>query len=210
MASIVVRTLIIYVLLAFSLRIMGKRQNGELDVGELVSTFLISELAAIPIDDPDIPLLNAVIPILFIISLEIIISALKNKSEHLKSIIEGEPSYIIYKGRILQRVLYETRISVNELLAKLRAQGIGSVDEVEYGIIEQDGSLSVIKKSDAPLFHPIIIDGEMKEDMLRRLGYDQNWLKKQMKAFGVKADELLLLAVSDNGSISIIKKDGSF
>lgn len=210
MASIVVRTLIIYVLLAFSLRIMGKRQIGELDVGELVSTFLISELAAIPIDDPDIPLLNAVIPILFIISLEIIISALKNKSEHLKSIIEGEPSYIIYKGRILQRVLYETRISVNELLAKLRAQGIGSVDEVEYGIIEQDGSLSVIKKSDAPLFHPIIIDGEMKEDMLRRLGYDQNWLKKQMRAFGVKADELLLLAVSDNGSISIIKKDGSF
>ena len=210
MASIVARTLVIYILLAFSLRIMGKRQIGELDVGELVSTFLISELAAIPIDDPDIPLLNAVIPILFIISLEIIISALKNKSEHLKSIIEGEPSYIIYKGRILQRMLYETRISVNELLAKLRAQGIGSVDEVEYGIIEQDGSLSVLKKSDAPLFHPIIIDGETKEDMLRRLGYDQNWLKKQLKAFGVKADELLLLAVNDNGSISIIKKDGSF
>ena len=98
MTSIVVRTIIVYIILSFSLRIMGKRQIGELDVGELVSTLLISEIASIPIDDPDIPLMNAIIPILFILAIEIIISTLKNKSEKLKKIVEGTPEYIIYKG----------------------------------------------------------------------------------------------------------------
>ena len=110
MASIAVRTLLIYILLTFSLRIMGKRQLGELDVGELVSTLLISEIAAIPVDDPDIPLLNAIIPTLLILSLEIIISTVKNKSETLKTTIEGVPCYIIYKGKLLQNVLKENRI----------------------------------------------------------------------------------------------------
>ena len=160
MASIVIRTIIIYALLTIALRTMGKRQIGELDVGELVSTLLISELAAIPIDDPDIPLLNAIIPIFLIISIEIILSSVKNKSETLKNIIEGSPTYIIYKGRILQKELFENRISVNELLRELRSQGIGNVNDVEYGIIEQDGGLSIIKKNEGPLFHSIIIDGE--------------------------------------------------
>ena len=96
MASIVVRTVIVYVLLSFSLRIMGKRQLGELDVSELVSTLLISEIASISIDDPDIPLLNAIIPILLIVSIEVILSTIKNKSEKLKTVIEGRPEYIIY------------------------------------------------------------------------------------------------------------------
>ena len=89
MASILIRTLIIYILLTFTLRIVGKRQIGELDVGDLVSTLLISEIAAIPIDDPDIPLLNAVVPILFIFSLEVILSTLKNKSERFKRCLDG-------------------------------------------------------------------------------------------------------------------------
>ena len=116
MTSIVVRTVIIYITLSISLRIMGKRQIGELDVGELVSTLLISEIASIPIDDPDIPLMNAVMPILFILSLEILISTIKNKSEKMKGLIEGKPQYIIYKGRVLQKVLNENRISINEIL----------------------------------------------------------------------------------------------
>ena len=96
MVSIVIRTLIIYLVLLISLRIMGKRQLGELDASELVSALLISELASIPIDDPDIPLLNAIIPILLIFSMEIILSTIKNKSEFLKRTIEGKPAYIIY------------------------------------------------------------------------------------------------------------------
>ena len=106
------------------MRIMGKRQIGELDVGDLVSTLLISELAAIPIDDPDIPLLNAVIPILLLISLEIIISTIKNRSRLIKKAVEGRPVYIIYKGRILEDELIKNRISINELLGEMRGQNI--------------------------------------------------------------------------------------
>ena len=124
MGVILARCLIIYILLTFAMRITGKRQIGELDVGDLVSTLLISELAAIPIDDPDVPLLNAAIPILIIVSLEIIISTIKNKWRPLKKAIEGRPVYIIYKGRILMEELVDNRISISELLAEMRGQGI--------------------------------------------------------------------------------------
>lgn len=210
MASIAVRTLLIYILLTFSLRIMGKRQLGELDVGELVSTLLISEIAAIPVDDPDIPLLNAIIPTLMILSLEIIISTVKNKSEKLKKTIEGVPCYIIYKGKLLQNVLKENRISINELLSELRSQSIGSIDQVEYAIIEQDGGLSVFKKEEEQLSHPVIIDGEIKKDELRRLGYDENWLQKALNSHKASLKEVFLFTVDDSGTIFIIKKDGAF
>ena len=210
MASIVIRSIIIYVLLMFSLRIMGKRQIGELDVGDLVSTLLISELAAIPIDDPDIPLLNMIIPTFLILSLEIIISSVKNKSEKLKKIVEGEPTYIIYKGRLLQQTLAENRISINELLAETRSQGISDIGEISYAILEQDGKLSLIKSSDTPLSHPIVIDGEIKKDSLTRLGYNEEWIKKVLDKKSIKISDILLMTVNDSGNISIVKKDGSF
>ncbi len=208
MASIVVRTLIIYILITFSLRIMGKRQIGELDVGELVSTLLISEIAALPIDDPDIPLLNAIIPTLIIISLEIIVSTIKNKSERLKRTIEGEPVYVIYKGRILQEALSDNRISINELLAELRAQGIGDVSDVYYGIIEQNGTLSVIKTTDNPIAHSVIIDGTVIIKNLKRLGLDEEWLKEKLSGVGCEKKDVYLMTVTDSSEINIILKEG--
>ena len=209
MTTIVIRTIILYVLLSFSLRIMGKRQIGELDVSELVSTLLISEIASIPIDDPDIPLLNAIIPILFILSVEIILSTIKNKSEKLKSTIEGRPEYIIYKGRLLQKVLDENRISVNELLSELRSQGIGNINDVEYATIEQNGALSVLKK-DANLAHTIIIDGNVIEKNLIRLGFNETWLKKQLSSQKTRQKDVLLMTADDSGEVYFIMKDGSF
>lgn len=208
MASIVVRTLIIYILITFSLRIMGKRQIGELDVGELVSTLLISEIAAIPIDDPDIPLLNAIIPMLIIISLEIIISTLKNKSERLKRAIEGEPVYIIYKGKILQEAMSENRISINELLSELRGQGIGDVGDVYYGIIEQNGTLSIIKTDDTPMAHSVIIDGTVIRKNLGRLSLDDTWLQGELSKGGYSYSDVYLMTVTDSGEVNIILKEG--
>ena len=210
MTSILIRTIIIYILLSFSLRVMGKRQLGELDVSELVSTLLISEIASIPIDDPDIPLLNAIIPILFILSIEIILSTLKNKSEGLKSVIEGRPEYIIYKGRLLQKVLSESRISINELLSEMRSQGIGNINEVEYATIEQNGTLSILKKGESELAHSIIIDGQVIEKNVKQLGYEDEWLKKRLAEKKAKQEEVLLMTVNDSGEVSIIMKDGSF
>ena len=210
MTSIIIRTIIVYVLLSFSLRVMGKRQLGELDVSELVSTLLISEIASIPIDDPDIPLLNAVIPILFILSVEIGLSTFKNKSEKLKSVIEGRPEYIIYKGRLLQKVLYESRMSINELLSELRSQGIGNISEVEYATIEQNGTVSILKKGESKLAHSIIIDGCVIEKNIKQLGYNQAWLKKKLSDNKANSENVLLMTVDDYGEISLIMKDGSF
>ena len=207
MTSIVVRTVIIYLLLSVSLRIMGKRQLGELDVSELVSTLLISEIASIPIDDPDIPLLNAVIPILFILSVEIILSTVKNKSEKMKGLIEGRPEYIIYKGRLLQSSLTKNRISINELLSEMRSQGIGDIEEVYYAAIEQNGSLSILKKDDSTMAHVLIIDKSVIEGNLKYHGFDQRWLKQRLDEARVRQEEVFLMTISDEGKINIIKKE---
>ena len=207
MVSIVARTVIIYILLLISLRIMGKRQLGELDVSELVSTLLISEIASIPIDDPDIPLLNAVIPILLILSAEVILSTLKNKSEKLKSAIEGQPSYIIYKGRLLQKALTDNRISINELLSEIRSQGVGDISEINYAILEQNGSMSLLKKEDGEIAHTVVIDGTAIDDTLKSLGYGKEWLHKRMTERKVDLKKVFLMTVTDDGTINLIQKD---
>lgn len=204
MGAIVIRCVLIYVLLTFSIRIMGKRQIGELDVGDLVSTLLISELAAIPIDDPDIPLLNAGIPILLIISLEIIISTIKNRSSLLKKAVDGRPVYIIYKGRLLQNTLIDNRISIDELLSEMRGQGIFDISEVEYGILEQNGSLSLFKTSDTAFAHTLMLDGEIFSDSVKLIGAEQI-VEKALR--GQRLEDIMLLTVDDMGNINMIKKD---
>ncbi len=208
MVSILIRTVIIYVLLTFSLRIMGKRQIGELDVSELVSTLLISELAAIPIDDPDIPLFNAVIPMIFIFALEIIISTVKNKSERLKKAIDGSPAYIIFKGRLLQNALKENRISVNELLSELRIQGVGDVSEVYYAMLEQNGQLSVTKKNDSPLAHTLVIDGSIMKENLKKTGYGEEMIQRRLQDLKREMSDVFLMTITDSGDMNIIYKDG--
>ena len=207
MTSIVVRTIIVYVILSFSLRIMGKRQLGELDVGELVSTLLISEIASIPIDDPDIPLTNAIIPILFILTIEIIISTVKNKSEKLKALVEGKPEYIIYKGKLLQSVLKDNRISVNELLSEMRSQGIGDINDIYYATVEQNGALSILKRGEGKMTHPLIIDGKIIENNLIAHGYNEKWLKKQLSQRKLSQEDVFLMTVSDDGQINVIVKE---
>ena len=208
MASIFIRTLIIYVFISISLKIMGKRQLGELEVGELVSTLLISEVAALPIADPDIPLMNAVIPILFIVCLEIVISSIKNKSERLKKYIEGKPIFLIYKGKLKQNALAENRISINELLCEIRMQGIGDISDVYYAVLEQNGKLSIFEKKENSSFsHTVIVDAEINSSVLDSLGYDEIWVKNQLKMHKVKKDDVFLMTVNDEGKTNIIKKE---
>lgn len=206
MASIFVRTLIIYLFISVALKLMGKRQIEELEISELVSTLLVSEIAALPIADPNIPLLNAVIPVLLIVCLEIIISAAKNKSERLKRYVEGVPTFIIYRGKLRQGALAKNRISLNELMCELRIQGIGDIRDVYYAILEQNGKLSVFENKEK-ITHSVIIDGETDEKALRSLGYDGIWVKKQLSAHRVRQDEVFLMTVDDGGVTYIIKKE---
>ena len=145
MTSIFFRTTIIFIMLSLCMKLMGKREIGELEVGELVTTLLISEICSIPIDDPDIPLLNAIIPVLFIVSCEILISFVKNKSRRLKKVFDGNTVYLISNGKINQKALRDNRISIEELFASIRQNGVGSLSDVSYCILEANGRISVIK-----------------------------------------------------------------
>ena len=208
MAAIFVRTVIIYFLLSLSLKLMGRRQIGELDVSELVSTLLVSEIASLPIADPDIPLLNAVIPILLIVSMEIIISSLKNKSEKLKNIVEGQPIFIIYKGKLMQDALKQNRISINELLCEMRTQGIGDIGDIYYAILEQNGKMSILERGEKEnLAHTIIIDKEVNQKGLRALGYNDIWLKKQLSKHKIDISDVFLMTVDDNGKTNVVKRE---
>ncbi len=208
MASIFVRTIIIYVFLSVALKFMGKRQMGELEISELVSTLVISEVAALPVADPDIPLLNAIVPVILIVCLEIVISFAKNKSERLKKYVEGEPIFVIYQGKLRQKALSDNRISLNELLCELRMQGVGDINNVYYAILEQNGKLSIFEKDVKGSFsHNVIIDAELNRDELKNLGYDEKWLSKELKKLGVKQDEVFLFTVDDNKNTYVIKKD---
>lgn len=208
LTSIFIRTIIIYVILTIMMKIMGKRRIGELEADELVSTLLISEIAAMPIGDGDIPLINAVVPIVFICALEVLLSAIKTRSSGVKHVIEGESVYIIYKGRLLQSALSENRLSINEILAEMRSQGIGDISEIEYAILEANGKLSIITKDKAATAgHAIIIDGQSNEEKLARFGYNKKWLEKTLKEHGARAEDVFLLTVRDDGAVTVIKKE---
>lgn len=208
MAAIFFRTIIIYCLLSVLIKLMGKRQIGELEVSELISTLLISEIASLPIADSDIPLLNAVIPILLIVSVEIILSALKNKSEKLKKFVDGVPTFLIYKGKLRQYELRENRISVNELISELRQQGVGDISDVYYALLEPNGKISILEKGEKEnLAHSIIIDTEADLVALKSLGYDEMWLKKTLDKNRVKKKDVFLMTLDDTGAVNIILKE---
>lgn len=190
------------------LKVMGKRQIGELEVNELVTTLLISEIGALPISDTNIPLLPSIIPILFIASAEVLISIVKNKSAILKRAIEGEPVYIIYKGSLKQKALADNRISINEILTAMRTQGIADITDVRYAILEQNGKLSFLKTSDSPnIATPIVIDTKPDENNLRESGYSREWLNKQLAERDLSLKDIFLLTVNESGAINIIEKE---
>ncbi|MBQ4071404.1 MAG: DUF421 domain-containing protein [Clostridia bacterium] len=186
---------------------MGKREIGELDISELVSALLISEVAAIPIDDPDLPLLNAIIPIIFILSLEILLSYGKTKFNVLKKIMEGSPVYLVYKGEIRQVALGENRLTVNELLSEMRVQGIGDISEVEYAMLEQSGKISFIQKKTAVMAHSVIIDGEINEEEIRAAHITNEEVNAQLIKGGISQGDVFLMTVNDEKDTNIILRE---
>lgn len=222
MISVAIRTFIIYIMLNITLRLLGKRQIGELEVAELVTTLLLSELATIAISDPTAPLAFSVIPIILIIAFELLTSDIKNRSPILKRIFEGSPAVIIRRGVLDQVTLRKLRISVEELLSAFRLQGIVSISDVYYAILEQNGQLSVIlRKEKQPITwedlptesketgisHAVVVDGVIKEKELIVTGRSARWLEKTLSSRGIRLEEVFLLAVDDSGEIVCITKD---
>ena len=210
MISVIIRTILIYILIVGFMRITGKRQIGELQLSELVTTLLLSEIAAIPITDISTPLLHSVIPLILLISVEIIISFVVTKSPTSKKLFDGAPSFLIRRGCINQSELRRQRISVEEFLGALRLKDIASPCDAEYAILEQNGQLSVLKKPDADtcgIAHPLIIDGSVNLHNLSSVGLSLEWLRDHLAAAELKQKDIFILTVDDAGKISVILKE---
>ena len=207
MISILTRTVIVYLLLSFAMKLMGKREIGELDVSDLVSALLISEIAAIPIDDPDIPLLNAIIPILFILSVEILLSYAKTRSAKLKRCIEGESVFLIYKGVLDQNALRENRISLNEFLCEMRTQSIGDISLIDYAVLEQSGKISILQKGKDSLSHVLIIDGEFNGAEIGDGRFTREEIEGELRGRQIERTGVLFMSKDDSGNINIILKE---
>ncbi|MCI8611116.1 MAG: DUF421 domain-containing protein [Clostridiales bacterium] len=222
MASVYIRTLLVYFMLIITLRLMGKRQIGELQLSELIVTILLSELAAIPIADKDIPLLYAIVPILLLLSLEVILSYVVLRVPGIKNLFAGRPSIIIHKGVLNQKELERQRTGISELLCSLRQSGISDIGEVEYAILEQNGRFSVFPKaanssvtptqldldiSEQGISHALILDRKVIRDNLILAGWDEKRLFQELKRRGFTKEDIFLFSVNDTGDITIIIKE---
>ena len=224
MLTIIIRTIFIYVFLTVIIRIMGKRQLGELDVGELVITILLSEIASLPITNPEKPLLDAIIPIAILAALEILTSALILKIPALKKFLSSKPSILIFHGKVDKKALKKVRISIEDLLSQIRQNGIFELDEVDYAILEENGKMSIIPKAknrqpdmsdfkfnveDSGIMHLIVSDGKINSHGLSLLGKSKEWLRVELKKRDVALRDVLCMTCNDAGQIYIVKEDGT-
>mgnify|MGYP004511828933 CR=1 FL=1 len=207
-----VRTIILYLLIIAGIRLMGKRQVGELEPSELVLALIIADLASVPMQDFGIPLLTGIIPIFTLLSITMIISVLSMKSVKFRTIICGRPSIIVENGKLKQREMQKNRFTVDELMEELRMKGITDISTVKYAILETNGQISVLSFSnqrpptgkelnvvseEAGLPLVIINDGRILDHNLQVRGYDRAWLSKQLKDHQVKRPEDVYLLTAD-------------
>lgn len=205
MIIILSRCVVIYALLIFVMRFTGKRQIGELEISELITTLLISEVAVHPITETDYPLWQSCVTIIFLSAIEVLITFVTSKSPRLRSIIAGGPSVVIKDGKINQKELKKIRMSAAELMAQLRIKEISSPTDVRYAYFEEDGQLSVFKYSDDPITYAVISDGHINRFNMRESGFTLKMIRDQLK--GKAIDSVLLMLVTSEGEVDIIYKE---
>jgi uncharacterized membrane protein YcaP (DUF421 family) len=207
MLKILLRTLLIYGFLILIMRFMGKRQLGELEITDLVTTLLISEIASLPLTEEDIPLHHALLPILIIAGLEVGMSALLLKGPIFKRLLIPRPTILMSHGVPDRKAMKKARLSCEELLSQLRLKGVNDPQNVEYAVLESNGQISVIQsESDGGsttltgVMRLIISDGWVNRDNLRLIGRDTDWLEKYLKKRGLHARDVFML-LSDGGKV---------
>ena len=220
MLTVFLRTAIIYFLLILAMRLMGKRQIGELEVSDLVTTLLISEIASLPITEPELPLSHAVIPLILLLSFEVIISFLVSRFPRLK-FLTARPSTLIRNGKISQSAMKNARISFDELFCELRNQGVYDLDEIEYAILEQNGRITVIQKArfrqpsaedlglkvkENGLFHIVIEHGRINRHGIELVGIRESDLRRELKKKKLEISDVYLMTVNDAGKRTVIPK----
>ena len=217
------RTIILYLLIIAGVRLMGKRQVGELEPSELVLALIIADLAAVPMQDFGIPLLTGIIPILTLLCITMILSVLTMKSVRFRAIICGRPSIIVENGRLVQREMRRNRFTVDELMEELRMKGVTDLSKVKYAILETNGQLSVLlRAADQPVtaaqmgLSPaekglpavLISDGRVLSRNLKDRGLDTAWLLGQLKDRGFsRPAQVFFLTIDEKGSITCVPKE---
>ena len=218
------RTILLYLVLLASVRLLGKRQIGQMEASEFVVAMVVADLASIPMQDNAIPLYSGLVPILTVLGAEMVLSSLSLRSIRLRKLLCGKPVILIENGRIIQNNLRRTRVNIDELMARLRLKDILDVRTVQYAILETNGNLSVfpypseIAPSAKDLnVHPkerympvtIVSDGHLMEDNLRLSGRDRDWLAKTLGDYRATVAGTWLLTVDKQGQVLWLGKESS-
>lgn len=197
MLIVAIRTVILYSALLLTIRLMGKSELSKMSPFQLTVIFMIAELAAIPLDSIDASLINGLIAIFMLTFLQVLISFLSIKVEWFKNFISGKPSIIIEKGQLNIEEIRKQRISITDLMEQLRIKNCPSISDVQHAIIETNGELSIIKKSDV-LSSIIISDGNLYEENLRFSGLDYQTFESKLRKVGVTSIKSVFLALCDD------------
>ncbi len=222
MLTTIIRVIILYLFVTIAIRIMGKRNIGELQPTELVITLLLSEFASIPIEDNSIPLINSLIPVMVLISLEIINSVISMKSTKFRSLSDGNEVFIIKNGQLDQKQLKKLRLTVEDVLSALRQKDVFDINEVAYALIETNGTLSVLLKpqfqnstkkdvnvkiKSAGFTSPVIIDGVIVKKNLKNSGLSKKEVEKLLEKKKVNLKQVFLMNIDKNKNAEIIFKE---
>ncbi len=217
-----IRTIFLYLVLIGVIRLMGKRQIGEMEPAEFVVTMLVANLASIPMQDGGIPLYSGLVPILTVLGVELILSGLCIRSVKFRRLLCGKPVILIENGKILRKNLDRTRVSLDELTELLRQKDVLQIDTVQYAILETNGNLSVfpypeykpaaakevgITPGKQALPYTIIADGHLYSSNLALSGRDARWLRAVLEEKKCSQDAIFLLTVDGNGKVFCLKKE---
>jgi uncharacterized membrane protein YcaP (DUF421 family) len=223
MLATFLRVIILYILVLIIMRLMGKREIGQLQPFELAIAIMIADLASVPMTDIGIPISNGIVPILGLLVMHLLISFINLKSMTMRKIICGKPAILIYRGRIDEKELKKERITLNELQERLRGNNVSNIGNVEYAILETNGQITVIQKPDKRTTIPqdfnimpeyegipydLVIDGKILNDNLKAIGKNYVWLEKQVEKFKIKPEEALLVTIDGKNQIFCQEKEG--
>lgn len=221
MAVTLIRAALLYATVIFLIRLMGKRQIGELQPSELVMTILISEIASIPMQDNNIPIAHSVAALFLLVSFEILTSAISLKSYKLRTVLQGHPVIVIRNGQIDMKALKKLRMTVNDLVSALRQKDVFEISQISYAIFETNGQISVLLKpeyrnstakdldiypADNGMPFAVICDGKIIEDTVTESGLDTDKIKKLVISSKVPLEEIVIMTVTADGKAFIARR----
>ena len=203
--KIIYKTLLLYFFIIFVYRLMGKKEVGKLSIVDLIVSILIAELAALSIEEYNGSILVSAVPIMCLVGVQILLGYLGLKSSKLRRLLEGNPSVIIKNGILNFKEMVKLRYSLDDLVSQLREQGIKSIEEVSYAVLENNGKLSIFQKEkDYPL--PIILDGEIDYNVLKEIKKDKKWINEILNNNNIQLNNVFYAFYSKKKTF-IIKKE---